>query len=159
MRQSPHTENRAHSQPRRPLQESRPPMTPKATSTRPAPTRSATPAQAIWACPIGFALLLSFNVMLSLMGSRLPPLDAGHALLACQRLLEAATYLLVALLSARLYGMERRRGLVWACALGCCAASLLVGLSLLGLLSGAAWATHVAFSAIKGVAPPLLWLC
>ena len=42
----------------------------------------AAPSQAvIWACPVGFGLLLSFNVMLSLMGSRLPVIETGYALL------------------------------------------------------------------------------
>lgn len=114
---------------------------------------------AIWACPVGFALLLSFNVMLSLMGVRLPPISTGSELLIAHRLLEAATYLTVALCARRLYGMERRAGLVWGCAYGCTLGTLLAGASLIGDLSSVAWLVHAGFSLAKTVAPVLLWLC
>lgn len=120
----------------------------------------AAPSQAvIWACPVGFGLLLSFNVMLSLMGSRLPVIETGYALLVAQRLIEAATYLAAALFAPRLFGLERRHPLVWGCAAACVAGCLVVGLSLIGALSQMALTTHMVFSLIKGVAPALFWLC
>lgn len=97
--------------------------------------------------------------MLSLMSTRLPVLEGSGNLLIVQRLLEATTYLLVALFSTRLLGIERRRGVVWASAAGCCTAALVVGLSLLGAFSHAARAAHIIFSLTKAVAPSLLWLC
>lgn len=115
--------------------------------------------QFIWACPLGFGLLLAFNVMLSLMGSRLPVVDAGYAFLVIQRLIEAATYLAAALLAPRLLGLERRRPLVWGCSAICVAGCLVTGFSITGALSQAALATHVVFSLVKGVAPALFWLC
>ncbi len=121
----------------------------------------ATPAKLIWACPLGFGLLLSFNVMLSLMGSRLPAVEVGYTFLLIQRLVEAGTYLCVALFATRLIGLERRAPLVWGCAEVCVAGASLVGLSLTGVLAGAARAltTHLVFSLVKGVAPALLWMC
>lgn len=119
------------------------------------------PSAVIWACPLGFGLLLSFNVMLSLMGSRLPIVEAGYAFLLLQRLVEAGTYLCVALFAMRLFGLERRTPLVWGCASACVGATLLVGLSLVGVLEGASQAliTHSIFSLVKGIAPALLWMC
>lgn len=127
-------------------------------SATPYATATARP-KVIWTCPLGFGLLLSFSVMLSLMGSRLPVADAGYTFLVIQRLLESGTYMAVALLAPRLYSLERRRGLIWGCTAACVGAAAIVGVSLAGLPMGSPLVVHVVFSACKGVASALLWLC
>ncbi len=124
-----------------------------------------------WTIAVGFALMLSFSTMQSLVGVRLPgSLGGGHTALVVERLLEVATFLAIALAASRLRlrDLGARRGLAWGCAVACsldvlveCLAIAAAGGTawIVGAADGLAIAAHLTRCVVGGVAPCVLWMC
>ena len=132
---------------------------------RPTPegVSSAIPWGSAGAHVVGFALLLAFSNLQSLLNARLslapsafvPPYNP----LVVERLLEVATFLVVAVGCHRLTGLAHRRPLVWSCAAICAASVAVKGVSVLWDPVPIAVAAHALWCLSDGVAGSILWMC
>lgn len=116
-----------------------------------------------WAHVAGFALLLAFTNLQSLLNIQVPSLPATLALpynpLVVERLLEVATFLAVAMGCRRLTGLAERRALVWCCAAVCAASVVCKGVSAVWNPVAVAVATPAFWCLSDGIAGSVLWMC
>ena len=134
----------------------------------PAPVLDRRPAslQALLPIPlvVGFALLLSFIDLQRIASAVIPAaspslFSSSIAAIAYERLLEVATFALIALASKRLHDLAGRlRGIpVWVCAGACCLLALTRIAAHLGWIGGPL--ADIAHGFALGVFPSVLWMC
>ena len=107
---------------------------------------------------VGFGALLSIVTLQSLLGSKMPSVGWGYTPLIVQRCLEAATFLLIALLASRVRGLASKRALMAVCAAAISLQGVLEAGCILGVTDGLKVPAHLCYSLVGSVCPSILWM-